>query len=148
MRLAAAALLTTALMACSSTTAQVKASPTPHALNPSPTSSACPLGDTIRVDISLGLADNGRSVTAHLCAVIAVHVDDLSARSPTSSWRQIQSSDDAVLTIVPLPLPAGDYWFQAKRTGSADLFAEDPTTPCPASGCSTVGWRVHVTFVP
>jgi hypothetical protein len=130
MRLTAAILFGTALMACSSTgSSHVQASASPVAVTVHPTSSECPLGNAISVDISLGTADNGRSIRTHLCAVIAVR---LQGASP-DRFIAVQSSDAAVLTILPLPLPAGDEWFQAKSTGSADLYGVPPST-----------WRVHV----
>jgi hypothetical protein len=133
MRRTAVALLATAVLAACSGSTPAAASSSPHLENPSPTSSACPLGNPIGVDITLNAGDNGRSLTAHLCAVISVRLYDSQG---------IQSSDDAVLAILPLPLPApppgGAYnWFQAKRTGSADLTSQPRES-------SAVRWTVHV----
>lgn len=127
--------MTAALLAACSTSPQASVSPFPSAVHPTPTSSDCPLGNTISVSTELGDTDSGRSITIHLCAVISVRLGDSTG---------IRSSDAAVLAILPLPLPApppgGAYtWFQAKRTGTADLSSEGRST--------AKHWTVHVTVL-
>lgn len=138
-RFSACALMASALLACSSSS-QVATSPASPSGLPSPTSSDCPSDNSFTVDIYLIESDNGRSITVHLCSVISVRLFDSQG---------IQSSDQAVLAILPLPLPApplgGAYdWFEAKRTGLADLSSEPRTAPCNAAFCH---WKVHVTVV-
>jgi hypothetical protein len=113
------------------------------------TRATCSTGYQSRVDIRLTVADNGRSITAHLCDVIDVYL----VGPPSSQWQSIQSSDESVLSIVPLPLPApprggANLVFIAQATGVAVLSSVGPSSSCTKQGaCPPVQWTVGVTVV-
>jgi hypothetical protein len=78
----------------------------------------CNAGFSSRIDIHLSTGDNGRSITARLCNAI----DVLLVGPQTSQWQSIESSDESILSVVPLPLPGpppggADLVYLAQRTG-------------------------------
>jgi hypothetical protein len=108
----------------------------------------CKTGFSNQIDIHLSVADNRRSITAHLCNAIDVELTG----PATSQWQSIESSQEPILSVVPLPLPApppgGTHLiYLAARTGSTTLSSVDLKTGCtnqPAT-CQTAAWAVRVT---
>jgi hypothetical protein len=109
--------------------------------------SICTTGYANRIDIHLSNPDNGRSSTAHLCDAI----DVLLVGPPSSQWQSIDSSDEAVLMVLPLPLPApppggAHDIYLAHQTGTTVLSSVNVTAnPCASPGCLAVHWSVRVT---
>jgi hypothetical protein len=102
------------------------------------------------VDVQLMARDNNRKIAAHLCDWIVV----LLVGPPSSQWQTVESSDDTILKVVPLPLheppPGGtNLVFEAERTGSAVLSSVGPSSICTnqTGACPTVRWAVTVTVV-
>jgi hypothetical protein len=124
------------------------------AQRPSPVATVCanPYSgqSATHLDVQLMVRDNSRKVTAHLCDWIVV----LLVGPPSSQWQTVQSSDDAILKVVPLPLhappPGGtNLVYEAERTGSAVLSSVGPSSTCAnqAAVCAIVRWAVTVTVV-
>jgi hypothetical protein len=110
----------------------------------------CKTGFSNRIDIHLSVASNDRSITAHLCDAI----DVLLLGPATSQWQSIESSQEPILSVVPLPLPppprGGTHLIDlAERTGSTILSSVDLKTSCTnqAATCQTAAWAVRVTVV-
>jgi hypothetical protein len=102
------------------------------------------------VEIQLSVRDNDSTVTAHLCNWISVSL----VGPPSSQWQSVQSSDDAILKVVPLPLhappPGGtDLVLEAERTGSAVLSSMGPSSACTSqtTACPNIRWAVTVNVV-
>ena len=87
--------------------------------------------------------DYGRSVIVTLCTAIWV----TGPQGMDGFPEQMQSSDDSILSIVPLPTPAGMTVFLAQRTGSAVLSSILDPRSCPSSGVCP-RWTVYVTVAP
>jgi len=98
----------------------------------SPPADACTAGYSTEAVIHLSVDDQGRSITTQLCYAI----DVLLVGPPAVRWQTVQSSNESVLAILPLPLPAPppggthEVYF-AKRTGSASLSSVGPAVVCP-----------------
>ena len=97
--------------------------------------------------IHLSVSDNGRSVTARLCTSLSISL----LGQPPGQWATVQSSDEATLAIVPLPLapppPGGTFEiYLAERTGSAVLSSARCQTD--GSACPVTRWKVTVTVLP
>jgi hypothetical protein len=145
------------------TEGQATASPSPVArsyatASPTPVAAACidsysSSGLTFaHVNIPLTVKDNGRSVTAHLCDWIDVLL--------VGHWSTVQSSDETLLKVVPLPLheppPGGtNLVYEAERTGSAVLSSVSlavaacpPTLPtAEQTVCLGFRWSATVTVL-
>jgi hypothetical protein len=120
----------------------------PGAASTSPAVSTCTTGYASRIDIRLSNSDNGRAITAHVCDAI----DALLFGRTSSQWQSIDSSDEAVLKVVPLPLPApppggAHDIYLAQQTGTAVLSSMGPSSQCTRQTvvCPTVRWSVRVT---
>jgi hypothetical protein len=101
--------------------------------------------------INLSRVDDGRSITAPLCAAVWVVL----AGSQPVEWQFVQSSDVTVLSVVPLPLPhptggGTEAVYLAKHTGTAVLSADAVSLPCvPTANCPTPAhWQVTITVTP
>ena len=110
----------------------------PGALDAAPALSTCTTGYSNQIDIHLSNPDDGRSITANLCDAI----DVVLLGRTSSQWQSIDSSDEGVLKVVPLPLPApppggAHDIYLAQQTGTAVLSSVSPT-------CR---WSVTVTVV-
>jgi hypothetical protein len=117
---------------------------------PLPSASTCPTASSIQIEIHLSISDNGRSFTTHQCDAI----DVLLVGPPATQWQTVQSSDEAALAILPIPLPApppgGTHEvYGAKRAGSAVLSSIGLTDKCSTSAdaCLAAHWAVSVTVV-
>ena len=100
--------------------------------------------------IQVAVADNGRSLAVPLCDSISAVL----AGSPSSQWQTIQSSDERVLEVVPLPLPAPPPGgtravYLAKATGTGTLVSAGPDLRCanPVGICPIVRWMVKITVI-
>jgi hypothetical protein len=89
-------------------------------------------------------------MTVRLCTGI----DVLLVGPPSSQWQSAESSDGAVLAVVPLPLPApppggSHVIYLAEQTGTATLTSMGPSSACitETAACPTVRWAVKVTVV-
>lgn len=88
----------------------------------------------------IGLADNGRTYSMVSCQAVDVVLSH--PGTDGCSWSQIESSDAAVLAVLPLPLPApppggvNEAWI-AKAPGQATLTS---SLACP--GGVTARWAV------
>lgn len=122
--------------------------------SPSPLATTCghPYSgqSEIDFDIHLTVSDHDRAITTHLCDWI----DVLLIGPPSPQWQTVQSSDDAVLKIVPLPLPhpppgGTNLVYEAERTGSAVLSSVGPSSNCTnqTAACPSVRWAVTVNVV-
>ena len=119
----------------------------------SPTSSGsagtCTTGYSSESVIHLTVSDQDRSITTHLCYAI----DALLVGPPFGQWQTVQSSNEAILAILPLPLPPppprGTHEvYLAKTTGSAFLSSVGETVACPLGGkCPVSDWAVTFTVV-
>jgi hypothetical protein len=105
---------------------------------------------TAHGNIPLTVSAHDRTVTAHLCEWIEVTL----VGPPSSQWQSVQSSDDTILKIVPLPLPAPPPGgtravYEAERTGSAVLSSSGPSSLCTnqAAACPAVQWAVTIKVV-
>jgi hypothetical protein len=120
---------------------------TSQAPTPAPAAVACTTGYSAQSRvINLSVADNGRSITAHLCDAIWI----ILTGSPSRPWLFAQSSNPAVLAVVPLPLPSdANGVYLAKRTGAAELSSTTAIPPCtPTATCPPPAhWTVGVTVV-
>jgi hypothetical protein len=121
-----------------------------HLAIPSPPVTRCTTGYPNHTDVRLVVADNGRSITVGLCTGI----DVLLIGPPSSQWQSAETSDAAVLTVVPLPLPApppgGSHLiYLAAQTGTAMLTSMGPSSACTTetAACPTVRWAVRITVV-
>jgi hypothetical protein len=109
----------------------------------------CTTGYSSESVIHLSVSDHDRSITTHLCYAI----DVLLIGPPAIQWQTVQSSNEAILAILPLPLPApppgGTHEvYLAKRTGSASLSSVGLAADCPIGGkCPANHWTVTVTVV-
>jgi len=100
--------------------------------------------------INLSGIDDGHSITAHLCDAISVVL----AGTQPVEWQFVQSSDESVLSVVPLPLPhptggGTEAVYLANLTGTAVLSADAVSLPCvPQANCPTPAhWQVTVTVM-
>lgn len=101
--------------------------------------------------INLANDEDGESVTVHLCTAIWVVLrpDDRG-----SDWQFVQSSDSAVLAVVPLPLPfilgGVESVYLAERVGNAQLSSSPPIASCPPNAMCLPQprWMVTVAVVP
>jgi hypothetical protein len=123
---------------------------TSHAPTPAPTAVTCTTGYSAQSPvINLSVADNGRSITAHLCDVIWIVLTG----SPSQPWLFVQSSDTTVLAVVPLPLPylpnGAEAVYLARKTGAAELSSSTAIPPCaPIATCPPPAhWTVDLIVV-
>lgn len=114
----------------------------------SPAGTTCTVASPIQIEIHLSVSDNGRSITTHQCDAIDVLLVGL----PAAQWQTVQSSDEAVLAILPIPLPApppgGTHEvYGAKHAGSAVLSSVGVTAKCLTSAtvCPAAHWAASVT---
>ena len=105
---------------------------------------------TTHGNIQLAVHDSGSTITAHLCDWMEV----LLLGPPSSQWQTVQSSDEAILKVVPLPLhgppPGGtNIVYEAERTGTAVLSSVGPSSRCNSQtiACPNVRWAVTVKVV-
>jgi hypothetical protein len=122
--------------------------PTSAEPTPTPAAVSCTTGYSAQSPvINLSVADNGRSVRAHPCDVIWIVLTG----SETQPWTFVQSSDSAILEVVPLPLPhplnGTEAVYLARRTGTAQLMSTTAIPPCaPIATCPPPAqWTVSVT---
>jgi hypothetical protein len=119
----------------------------PSAADALPAVITCTTGYANRIDVHLSNSDSGSPITAHLCDAI----DVLLVGRPPSQWQSIDSSDETILKIVPLPVPApppggAHDIYLAQHTGIAVLSSVNVTSnPCASPGCPTVRWFVRIT---
>jgi hypothetical protein len=123
---------------------------TSHPATPAPAAATCTTGYSAQSPvINLSVADSGRSISAHICDVIWIVLTG----SPSQQWLFAQSSDPAVLAVVPLPLPhppnGAEAVYLAKKTGVAELSSTTAIPPCaPIATCPPPArWNVAVTVV-
>jgi hypothetical protein len=114
----------------------------------SPAGTTCTVTSAVQIEIHLSVSDNGRSITTHQCDAI----DVLLAGPPAAQWQTVQSSDEAALAILPIPLPApppgGTHEvYRAQQAGSAVLSSVGVTAKCltSAAACPAAHWAVTVT---
>ena len=144
--------MTCALVACGTQPVAATPSTPSAAASPALSPANCARGYSgTSPTINLANGDDGRSVTVHLCTTIWVV---LRPGDRGSGWQFVQSSDLAVLAVVPLPLPfipgGVESVYLAKRVGNAQLSSSPPFPSCPPNAMCLAEprWTVTVAVVP
>src|ERR1700730_7761618 len=144
--------MTCALVACGTLPAAATQSTPSAAASPALSPAHCARGySETSPTINLANGDDGRSVTVQLCTAVWVA---LRPSDRGSDWQFVQSSDPAVLAVVPLPLPfilgGVQSVYLAERVGNAQLSSSPPMASCPPNAMCLAEprWTVTVAVVP
>ena len=144
--------MTCALVACGTQPVAATPSTPSAATSPALSPANCARGySETSPTINLANGDAGRSATVHLCTAVWV---TLRPGDRGSDWQFVQSSDPAVLAVVPLPLPfipgGVESVYLAKRVGNAQLSSSPPFPSCPPNAMCLAEprWTVTVAVVP
>ena len=140
--------VTCALVACGTVPAAATPSTPSAAASPALSPANCARGySETSPTITLANGDDGRSVTVHLCTAIWVA---LRPGDRGSDWQFVESSDPAVLAVVPLPLPfilgGVESVYLADRIGNAQLSSSRPIASCPPNAMCVAPPRWMVTL--